>query len=145
MLPRKIVGTAVIFLNEKGALLIVKPDYRDGWLVPGGSVDENESPLHCAIRETKEEIGLADIEMTLCGIYYAHAHDTHTDALKFIYYGGMLTEERILRIKLQTEELEQYTFVPPEEAIRLFSTSLQKSIPKCLDAIKNKTVAYIES
>lgn len=36
MLPKKQVGTAVIFLNIKGELLIVKPDYREDWLVPGG-------------------------------------------------------------------------------------------------------------
>ena len=46
MLPKKQVGTAVLFFNAKEELLILKPNYKDGWLVPGGSSDENESPLH---------------------------------------------------------------------------------------------------
>jgi 8-oxo-dGTP pyrophosphatase MutT (NUDIX family) len=143
-LPKKQVGTAVLFFNTKGELLIVKPDYKDGWLVPGGSTDEHESPLHCAIRETKEEIGLDLDELQLIGIYYGLKKGVFTDSLKFIFSGGILSETQILKIKLQTDELQEYRFSNTEEAITLFSPSLQNSIPKCLEAIKSGTVAYIE-
>lgn len=145
MLPKKQVGTAVLLFNEKGELLIVKPDYREGWLVPGGACDDDESPLHCAIRETKEEIGLDITQLQLVGIYYGPRKGVFTDSLKFIFSGGTLTDEQISQIKLQTEELEKYDFVPPEDAVHLFTSSLQKSIPACLEAIKTDTVAYIES
>lgn len=145
MLPKKQVGTAVLFFNTDGELLIVKPDYKDGWLVPGGTTDDDESPLHCAIRETKEEIGLDITNLQLVGVYYGPRKGFFTDSLKFIFSGGILAENQIAQINLQTEELEKYEFASPEKAIPLFSPSLQKSIPACLDAIKNKTVAYIES
>ena len=143
-LPKKQVGTAVLFFNGQGELLIVKPDYREGWLVPGGATDENESPLHCAVRETKEEIGLEVSGLQLVGVYYGPKKGVYTDSLKFIFLGGVLNENQIAEIKLQTEELEKYTFMPPQEAIPLLSSSLQKSLSACLEAIKNKTVAYIE-
>lgn len=145
MLPKKQVGTAVLFFNAKGELLIVKPDYREGWLVPGGACDDNESPLHCAIRETKEEIGLDTTELKLVGVYYGPKTGVFTDALKFVFSGGTLTDEQISQIKLQTEELEKYDFIPSQDAVPLFTSSLQKSIPACLEAIKNNAVAYIES
>ena len=145
ILPKKQVGSAVLFFNTKGELLILKPDYKDGWLVPGGAADENESPLHCAIRETTEEIGLDIPELQLVGIYYGPKKGVFTDSLKFIFSGGTLSEDQVAQIKLQTEELEKYAFTSAEKAIPLFSPSLQKSIPACLEAIKNKTVAYIES
>ena len=145
LLPKKQVGTAVLFFNEKGELLILKPDYKDGWLVPGGATDENESPLHCAIRETKEEIGIDISELQLVGVYYGPKKGVFTDSLKFIFSGGVLNKNQIAEIKLQTEELEKYAFTSQQEAISLFSSSLQKSVPACLEAIKNKTVAYIES
>ena len=145
MLPKKQTGTAVLFFNTKGELLIVKPDYKDGWLVPGGATDDNESPLRCAIREVKEEIGLDVHELQLVGIYYGHKKGIYTDSLKFIFSGGVLTEDQILQIKLQTEELEAFQFVSPEKALPLMSQSLQKSIPVCLSAINEKTVAYLES
>lgn len=144
MLPKKQVGTAVIFLNTKGELLILKPNYKDGWLIPGGSTDEDESPLHCAIRETKEEIGIDVPKLDLVGVYYGHKKGVYTDSLKFVFYGGVFTEEHISQIKLQTEELETFTFATPENAIPLLSNSLQKSIPECLKAIADKTVVYLE-
>lgn len=145
MLPKKQVGTAVLLFNTRGELLIVKPNYREGWLIPGGAADNNESPLHCAIRETKEEIGLEISELHLVGIYYAHKKGVFTDSLKFIFSGGTLTEQQVSEIKLQTEELEKYSFTPLGEAILLLSPSLKKSVPVCLEAIKNKGVAYLES
>ena len=144
MLPKKQVGTAVLFFNSEGDLLIVKPDYKDGWLVPGGTADEDESPLHCAVRETKEEIGLETPNLQLVGIYYGRRKGFFTDSLKFVFSGGVLTKDQIANITLQTEELEKYEFASPEIALPLFSSSLQKSIPACLNAIKNKTVVYIE-
>lgn len=144
ILTKKQVGTAVLLFNAREELLIVKPDYREGWLVPGGATDDDESPLHCALRETKEEIGLDIPELTLVGIYYGHKKGVFTDSLKFVFSGGTLTEEQIAQIKLQTEELEKYTFIPPQEAVPLLSSSLQKSLPACLEAVKNKSVAYIE-
>ncbi|MEK7621922.1 MAG: NUDIX hydrolase [Patescibacteria group bacterium] len=144
MLPKKHVGTAIVFFNTKGELLILKPNYKDGWLVPGGATDDDESPAHGAIRETREEIGLDIPELQLVGIYYGAKKGVFTDSLKFIFFGGTLIDDQIAQIKLQTEELEAYKFLASNEAIPLLSASLQKSIPKCLDAIKNKTVVYIE-
>ena len=57
-LPKKRSGSSVLFLNEKGELLIVKPSYKSGWLPVGGTVDDSESPSVAAQRETREEIGL---------------------------------------------------------------------------------------
>lgn len=145
MLPKKQVGTAVILFNKKGELLILKPDYKDKWLIPGGSADENESPLHCAIRETEEEIGLSIKDLQLVGVYYGHKKGVFTDSLKFIFSGGVLTDKQITKIKLQTEEFEECRFLSPEKVIPLLSNSLKKSMPLCLEAVKNKTTVYIES
>lgn len=140
MLPRKIVGSAVIFFNAKGEILIVKPDYREGWLLPGGTADAGESPRNSAIRETQEELGLKISDIHLVGVY----HSDNPDSLKFIYNGGILSDEQINNIHLQEDELEKYIFLAPSAALPILSTSLQKSIPASLEAIKNKTVAYLE-
>ncbi|MCX6790391.1 MAG: NUDIX hydrolase [Candidatus Kaiserbacteria bacterium] len=145
LLPKKQVGTAVLFFNSQGELLIVKPDYKEGWLVPGGSCDDNESPLHCALRETKEEIGLTVATLNLAGIYYAPKKEPFTDSLKFIFDGGVLTDEQISQIKLQTEELLEYTFALPEKAIPMLSPRLRRSVPDCLRAIKERKVVYLDN
>lgn len=140
MLPRKIVGSAVVFFNTKGEILVVKPDYREGWLLPGGTADTGESPCDCAIRETREELGLDIPDIQLVGVY----HGSSPDSLKFIFNGGILTDEQISNIHLPEDELEQFTFLLPGSALPMLSASLQKSIPACLGAIINGTVAYVE-
>ncbi len=145
MLPKKQVGTAVILLNSKEELLIVKPDYKECWLVPGGTTNEKESPLKCALRETKEEIGLDVSEIRLVGVYHHTKEGPYADFLKFIFYGGILDENQISQIKLQTEELEEYIFKSLEEALPLLSPSLQKSIPACLKAIRENSFAYLDA
>jgi len=145
MLPKKQVGTAVLFFNASNELLVVKPDYRDEWLVPGGSTDENESPFNSAIREVKEEIGLNVTTLQLVGVYYGHAKGVHSDSLKFIFYGGVLDDNQISQIKLQENELTESQFVDADKAMLLLSNSLQKSIPQCLEAIKNNITVYIEN
>lgn len=145
MLPKKQVGTAVLFFNAKEELLIVKPDYKDSWLVPGGSADEGESPIQCALREVKEEIGLESAELRLAGIYYAPAKGLHSDSLKFLFHGGTLSEEQIGSIVLQGDELEEYKFLPPQEAIPLLSGSLKASVPMCLEALEESRIAYLET
>lgn len=144
MLPRKQIGTAVILFNTKGELLIVKPNYKKGWLVPGGATENDESPLQCAVRETEEEIGLRLFNLKLVGVYYGAKNGVFSDSLKLIFFGGVLTENQVTGIILQAEELDQYAFVSVEKALTLLSSSLQKSLPACIEAIKNKTVAYIE-
>lgn len=52
-------GSAVVMIeNEQGELLIVKANYRDYWSLPGGVIDEGESPKTAALREVQEEVGL---------------------------------------------------------------------------------------
>ena len=55
------VGVAVIF-EQDGQLLLVKRKNAHGagtWAVPGGHLEFGETPEACAVRETREEVGIA--------------------------------------------------------------------------------------
>ena len=39
-LPKKRMGVGALFLSGKNDLLIVKPNYKDHWSIPGGVVEE---------------------------------------------------------------------------------------------------------
>ena len=60
-------GCSILFVNEqKQILLFLRDDlptipYPNTWDVPGGHVEEAETPAQCIVREMKEEMGL-DLE-----------------------------------------------------------------------------------
>src|SRR5690606_27708327 len=59
-LPRIFAGAAALFRDTQGRVLLVEPNYREGWALPGGTIesDDGETPRQGARRETAEEIGL---------------------------------------------------------------------------------------
>lgn len=60
---------AFIFEGKNKILLCHRRDY-DLWNLPGGRLEEGESPWEGVIRETKEETGFDVIVKRLSGIYY---------------------------------------------------------------------------
>lgn len=145
-LPKKRMGAGSLFLNEAGEILVVKPSYKDHWSIPGGTVDDNESPKEACIREIKEEIGLDMDHITfLCVDYTPREGDEKSESLQFIFYGGVLNESAISGIKLDGKELIQYHFVPINEAVNLLGHKLARRLPKCMDAIKTGTAVYLEN
>jgi 8-oxo-dGTP diphosphatase len=57
-------GSSIIFINDKQQVLLFlrddKPDipYPNMWDLPGGHVEDGETPEHCIVREMNEEIGI---------------------------------------------------------------------------------------
>jgi len=143
-LPKKRVASGVLFFNDKKEILIVKPNYREDWLLPGGIVEVEESPIECGIRETKEEIGLdVKIEKLLC-VHFVKS-GKRPEKIVFVFYGGILSETQIKNIKIQKDEIDEYRFVKPEETEPFLGERRFQRTLKCLEALKNNTVAYLEN
>ena len=57
--PRVPASAGALIFDGAGRLLILKPNYKKGWTIPGGQIDANgESPWDACRRETREECGL---------------------------------------------------------------------------------------
>lgn len=144
-LPKKHVGAGVLFFDAADRLLIVKPSYKDGWSIPGGVIDPDESPLAGAIRETKEEIDLDVKDISLVCVDYVFKEGEKPESLQFLFYGGILQEDIIQKITIDGEELLEFRFAEIPEALILLREGLRKRLPYCLDAIKNKVAVYLET
>ena len=58
--PGFTVGAICIIERDgDGALLLVRHSYRDRWGFPGGLLNRGETPEDGAVREAKEEVGIA--------------------------------------------------------------------------------------
>lgn len=55
--PRMAAGA--LFFDEADRVLLVEPSNKDYLDVPGGYVEEGESPRQACVREVQEELGIA--------------------------------------------------------------------------------------
>jgi 8-oxo-dGTP diphosphatase len=111
--PRKAISAGVLFFNAKGELLIVRPTYLDRWLWPGGGVEENETPLQAAIRETEEEIGVTPKDLKLAFVQYRPPKpDGQNESIHFIFVAGTVSSDFLDNIKVDGKEITEAKFVP---------------------------------
>ena len=139
------MAAGILLFNHKGELLIVKPNYKQGWSIPGGNVDHNESPRAATVRETKEEVGITVKKLRLVCLDYTRPRGIKTESLQFVFFGGALSTTQIAKIQLDTDELDAYMFVSTRRARALLGRGLRERLPYCLRAIKEGTNFYLES
>jgi ADP-ribose pyrophosphatase YjhB (NUDIX family) len=135
-LPRVLAGAAVLFQDGAGRVLLVEPNYREGWALPGGTVepDDGETPRQGARRETLEEIGL-DVELgRLLAVDWVH-FTGRPPLVAYLYDGGVLDEEALKAIRLQEEELLSWRLVPREELTEYLSGTLGRRVLVALDVL----------
>lgn len=146
-LPKKYMAAGVLLFNEKNELLILHPQYKDRWEIPGGIVEKDESPKAACIREIKEEIGLdIPVQNMLCVDYSVNFEGYEN--LQFIFDGGALTEEQIAQIQLGENEIKSMEFIPTssEENLKwiLSRDRLGPRLVQALRARQQKTAYYLE-
>lgn len=120
--PRVPVSAGAFISDDEGRLLIVKPTYKSGWTVPGGQLeDDGESPWEGCRREVAEETGLVVTSGRLACVDYLRPHGHNPGGVRFLFDCGRLPAADLAGVRLQEEELSEYRFVHPDEAIRLLS------------------------
>jgi ADP-ribose pyrophosphatase YjhB (NUDIX family) len=141
-LPRVLAGAAALFRDTEGRVLLVEPNYREGWALPGGTVesDEGETPRQGAHRETLEEIGLDLPIGRLLAVDWVSGAG-RPPIVAYLYDGGVLTGEQFTSIRLQESELLSWRLVPREELPRYLLGSLGHRVAAALDVLVEGTGA----
>ncbi|MEU0947911.1 NUDIX hydrolase [Streptomyces canus] len=135
-LPRILAGAAALFRDASGRVLLVEPNYREGWALPGGTIesDEGETPRQGARRETLEEIGLDRDLGRLLAVDWVY-RPTWPPLVAYLYDGGVLGEEDLKAIRLQEEELLSWRLVPQEELAEYLPDGLGRRVLVALDVL----------
>ncbi len=135
-LPRVLAGAAAVFRDAGGRVLLVEPDYREGWTLPGGTVesDAGETPRQGAWRETLEEIGL-DVRIgRLLAVDWSSGAG-RPPIVAYLYDGGVLSEDDLKAIRLPEDELLSWRLVPREELGDHLPGSLHGRVLAALDVL----------
>lgn len=141
-LPRIIAGAAALFRDSEGRVLLVEPNYRDGWALPGGTVesDDGETPRQGARRETAEEIGL-DVRLgALLAVDWVPGV-TRPPLVAYLYDGGVLGDDQLKSIRLQEDELLSWRLVAREDLPEYLPGELGLRVRAGLEALDAGTGA----
>ncbi|WP_422934885.1 NUDIX domain-containing protein [Sinomonas sp. P47F7] len=141
-LPRRRVAAGLVIRDGDGRVLVVKPNYKDGWLLPGGTVDPGEAPRTAARREGREELGL-DIEPgALLLVAHSAFPDPIGDGLSFLYDGGQLPEGA--EVVLQEEELTEWKFLADEDFASHFGAHGAQNVRSALTGLAEGRTVELE-
>lgn len=136
-LPRILAGAAALFRDAEGRVLLVEPNYREGWALPGGTIesDQGETPRQGARRETAEEIGLDRDPGRLLAVDWVPGTADRPPLVAYLYDGGVLTESDVKAIRLQEEELLSWRLVAREDLPEYLLGALGRRVAVALDVL----------
>lgn len=96
--------------DSDGRLLVVKANYKPYWTVPGGVIDEGETPKQAAVREVFEEVGIRLDGRELTFVLVADRISKHLQTYQFLFK-ATLSEAAKKQIVLQPTEIDDYAFI----------------------------------
>jgi 8-oxo-dGTP diphosphatase len=144
-LPAKRLGSAVLFTDPAGRVLLVEPTYKDYWEIPGGCVEVDESPYDAAVRELKEELGLPVTPGRLLVVDWVPPRRGRTEGVMFVFSGGLLSPAREAAIRLPQQELRGWAWCDPAEAGTRLSALLARRVSAALHALEQGVTNYLEN
>ncbi|MCD1145584.1 NUDIX hydrolase [Kocuria sp. LUK] len=137
-LPTRRLAAEALIRDPEGRVLIVEPNYKPDWTVPGGTVEAGEDPRTGCFREVAEEVGLDLPPGRLLVVAHGVAMGVWGDSVSFVYDGGTIAADTPLRI--QEEELLSHRWAAPEELDRWLRPGLALRLRRALDALREGTV-----
>lgn len=134
-LPRKRVITSALIVAEDRRVLCIEPTYKSTWHLPGGTVEQGESPSNACIRECREELGVSiDLGRLLAvGHIEPGAEDPH-GALAFIYDAPM-SPSTFDSLDLADDEIRSVAWLEDAELHRLLSPLAFRFVQSGLESL----------
>ncbi len=108
--PSRVSSAALILENSAGQVLIVKANYKPYWTFPGGVINNGETPLQAAVRETREEVGISIHPVDVSFVAVANRKSDYADMYQFIFK-AKLTKQMLNDITLQADEIDNFLLV----------------------------------
>ncbi|MFD5423743.1 NUDIX domain-containing protein [Streptomyces sp. NPDC127069] len=139
--PRMAAGA--LFFDEADRILLVEPSYKDYRDVPGGYVEQGESPRQACVREVREELGIEPPIGRLLVVDWA-PNPGEGDKVLYLFDGGRLSADLRHRIALQADELRGYGFHTSDQVPGLTIPRLARRIAAAVQARADGLAAYLE-
>lgn len=143
-LPKKRIGVGALTFH-KGQLLIVQPCGSAAWILPGGTVEHEESPLEALHREVYAELSLMLQATNLIAVDYVANTDSKGEYLQMIFATKDLSNEQVTTIKPRLYDIEKYKLADIDEALNLLAPVISKRVRTLLKNLDSNEVHYLEN
>lgn len=141
-MSRPRVAAGALFFDDQGRVLLVKPNYKDGWDIPGGYVEPGETPIEACEREVLEELGLTRKVQRLLVVDWAPSAK-EGDKVLFVFDGGALPVG-LEELELQHDELSGAAFHKVDAMPGLMPERLSRRLLAAVDARAHEAPTYLE-
>ncbi|QIS23688.1 NUDIX domain-containing protein [Nocardia terpenica] len=143
---RKRVGADALLFDHTGRILLVDPNYKPDWDLPGGMAEANEPPDAAVRRELGEELALhlADnAGLTLLCVDWVSPHNVWDDSLMLIFDAGQLTADQIDQLDPNPDELGAFEFCTLGQAEQRLRPYVWSRVEAALHARESGRVASL--
>ncbi|MEX5300713.1 NUDIX domain-containing protein [Kocuria sabuli] len=140
-LPTRRLAAEALIRDPEGRVLLVEPNYKSDWTVPGGTVEAGEDPRTGCFREVVEEVGLHLAPGRLLVVAHGVAMGIWGDSVSFVYDGGVLDADT--PITVQEEELLSHRWVAPGELESYLRPALAHRLRQALAALEDGTTGEL--
>ncbi|MET8121387.1 NUDIX hydrolase [Micromonospora sp. NPDC005291] len=137
------VAAGALFVDEQERMMLVRPTYKAHWDIPGGYVEQGESPLQACAREVYEELGLRVAIGALLTVDWAPRPD-EGDKMLFVFDGGMLTSDQLASVAFRDGEIAEWAFVEDRQLDELTIPRLARRLRASMHARREARTAYLE-
>ncbi|OLZ50325.1 NUDIX domain-containing protein [Amycolatopsis keratiniphila] len=147
-LPKLIGSGGVIYRDTHERALLIETNYKtdENYEIPGGGLNEGESPHACARREAKEELGIdLPIGRLLVTDWVPPQADGRPALTNYVFDGGVLTDEQIATLRPTDGEVKSWTFCTLDTASQYLRPHLSRRLRYCLAAIATGKMYYLEN
>jgi 8-oxo-dGTP diphosphatase len=150
--PRIPASAGALIFDKAGRLLILKPNYKKGWTIPGGQVDSNgESPWEACRRETREECGLEVEHGRLVCVDFLRRRENRPGGVRFLFDCGAFARQQLRAIRLDDGEIDEHRFSKLADALAVLSGPIRRRVSasvgteRCLYLEDGRPVRGVES
>jgi 8-oxo-dGTP pyrophosphatase MutT (NUDIX family) len=116
--PQKMIVAKVVITSDRGNILLIKPNYKKTWQLPGGGVNNDEGPEEAALREVKEELNLQLFkdDLHIKGVIYKQDEE-----ILFVVYENKNAIPEDTGFGLQVNEITDFQFTLVTDVAPLLS------------------------
>ncbi len=141
-IPRIPASAGALIFDKAGRLLILKPNYKAGWTIPGGQIEETgESPWQGCRRETFEECGLQIERGRLACVDFLRTRPGRPGGVRFLFECGPFRDEQLAAIAVYGDDNDEHRFAELADATALLSGPVRRRVRA---AAGRKRCVYLE-